>query len=260
MPDDTWDPDQYHRFQAERSIPFFDLLALVEPVEAPRLADLGCGTGELTAAAVTQLGAHDALGVDSSAAMLERAREHATDTLTFVRGDIGDFAAVEPFDVIVSNAALQWVPDHPRTLARWAEALTGDGQLAVQMPANSDHPSHTVAVAVAHEHPFVDAFGGAPPADPVVGVAAPEVYSQLLYDLGFTRQQVRLQVYPHVLGSTREVVEWVKGTSLTRFRNALTPVLFDDFVERYRARLLAVVGDRGPYLYTFKRILFWGRR
>jgi trans-aconitate 2-methyltransferase len=260
MPDDTWDPDQYHRFQAERSMPFFDLLALVEPVETPRLADLGCGTGELIAAAAARLGAREALGVDSSAAMLERAREHATDTLTFVRGDIGDFTPEQPFDVILSNAALHWVPDHPRTLARWSAALTDDGQLAVQMPANSDHPSHAVAAAVAHEPPFVDAFGDAPPPDPVAGVAAPAVYSQLLYDLGFTRQHVRLQVYPHVLGSTAEVVEWVKGTSLTRFRDALTPELFDEFVARYRERLLEVVGDRSPYLYTFKRVLFWARR
>jgi trans-aconitate 2-methyltransferase len=260
MPDDTWDPDQYHRFQAERSMPFFDLLALVEPVDAPRLADLGCGTGELTAAAAARLGAREAVGVDSSAAMLERAHEHATDTLTFVPGDIGDFSADQRFDVILSNAALHWVPDHPQVLARWSAALTDHGQLAVQMPTNSDHPSHSVAVAVAHEQPFVDAFGGAPPPDPVVGVAAPEVYSQLLYDLGFTRQHVRLQVYPHVLGSTAEVVEWVKGTSLTRFRAALAPELFGAFVERYRARLLEVVGDHHPYLYTFKRILFWARR
>src|SRR3954452_16554958 len=90
MADDRWDPEQYHRFQAERSAPFFDLLALVEPVDRPRLADLGCGTGELTAAAATRLGAREAVGIDNSPAMLERAREHADDVLSFAPGDIAD--------------------------------------------------------------------------------------------------------------------------------------------------------------------------
>jgi trans-aconitate 2-methyltransferase len=177
-----------------------------------------------------------------------------------VAGDIADFAPAQPFDVVLSNAALQWLPDHPRVLAGWAGALSATGQLAVQMPTNADHPSHVVAAEVAHEQPFLDGFGGAPPPDPVRGVARPEEYAQLLYDLGFARQHVRLQVYPHVLGSTGDVVEWVKGTSLTRFRDALAPELFDAFVERYRARLLEVLGDHRPYLYTFKRILLWARR
>jgi trans-aconitate 2-methyltransferase len=83
-----------------------------------------------------------------------------------------------------------------------------------------------------------------------------------LYDLGFVEQHVRLQVYPHVLGSTAEVVQWVRGTTLTRVRKALPPGsdLYDRFVERYTERLLATVGDHQPYFYAFKRILVWARR
>ena len=55
------------------------------------------------------------------------------------------------------------------------------------------------------------------------------------------------------------VVEWVKGTSLTRFRTRLDDATYEAFLDRYRARLLEVLGDRSPYFYTFKRILFWGR-
>ena len=73
------------------------------------------------------------------------------------------------------------------------------------------------------------------------------------------RQHVRLQVYGHHLGSTADVVEWVKGTSLTRFATRMDAGTFEAFVERYRTRLLEVLGERSPYLYTFKRILFWGR-
>jgi len=91
-------------------------------------------------------------------------------------------------------------------------------------------------------------------------VLKPEQYAELLYDLGFVEQSVRLQVYGHVLDSTADVVEWTKGTSLTRFRRLLSAELFDQFVDRYRQRILEELGDRRPYFYAFKRILFWGRR
>ena len=82
----------------------------------------------------------------------------------------------------------------------------------------------------------------------------------LLDELGFDRQHVRLQVYAHHLPSTASVVEWVKGSTLTRFKEPLGADGWLEFVDRYRSRLLAVLGDRSPFFYPFKRILLWGRR
>jgi trans-aconitate 2-methyltransferase len=39
----------------------------------------------------------------------------------------------------------------------------------------------------------------------------------------------------------------------------LPPALFATFVDRYRDRLVEELGDRRPYFYPFKRILFWAR-
>jgi trans-aconitate 2-methyltransferase len=91
-------------------------------------------------------------------------------------------------------------------------------------------------------------------------VLTPEAYAVLLDELGCVEQHVRLQVYAHHLASSSDVVEWVKGTSLTRFKEPLGAAGWDDLVDRYRARLLDVIGDHAPYLYPFKRILLWGRR
>jgi trans-aconitate 2-methyltransferase len=258
---DSWDPDQYHRFRNERSQPYFDLLDLLErDVDKPRVADLGCGTGELTAIAHASLAARETIGVDNSPAMLAAAAELDVDGLTFRSGDLATFSDAEPFDVIISNAALHWVPDHEQVLALWRDALGESGQLAVQMPTNADHPSHVLARAVAEEEPFVSAFEGArPPSDPVLNVLPPEQYASMLDRLGFAQQHVRLQVYPHRLPSTGDVVEWVKGTNLTRFESALSPELYAEFLDRYRARLLDALGDHRPFLYTFKRILFRAR-
>jgi len=255
-----WNPDQYERFASERAAPFFDLLRLVDPINAPHVVDLGCGTGELTAQAHQRLGARETTGIDNSPTMLSRAHALRVEGVTFRDGDIATFTGDATFDVVLSNAALQWVPDHPAVLARWSRALTDTGQLAVQLPANSDHPSHRIAVDVASESPFAEAFGGDPPPDPTSRVLAPEVYAEILEELGFARQHVRLQVYPHHLASSADVVEWVKGTSLTRIESRLAPDLYQHFLDRYRTRLLAHIGDKQPYFYAFKRILFWGHR
>lgn len=257
---DAWNPDQYERFKAERTAPFHDLLDLVAPVPAGAAVDLGCGTGELTAEAHARLRLRRTMGIDSSPAMLERAAAHTTHGLDFRRGDIAHFTEPATYDVVIANASLQWVPDHPSVLARWSGSLRPGGQLAVQVPANADHPSHVVSATLAGEAPFAEALGGAPPPDPVRSVLSPEAYATLLDELGFAEQHVRLQVYGHRLASTADVVEWVRGTSLTRFQRRLPPELFEHFVDRYRERLLAELGDRRPYFYAFKRILMWGRR
>ena len=214
---DTWNPAQYGRFAAERSRPFDDLLALVQvPVE--RAVDLGCGTGELTARLHEARGIATTLGIDSSPAMLEKARPLAAAGLRFELGDIAGFDRRAEYDLVFSNAALHWVPDHSRLLRRLRDALRPGGQLAVQVPANGDHPSHTLPFEIAHEPPFRTAM--LDHGDPLVEatpVLAPESYAARLDELGFTDQTVRLQVYGHHLPSTDDVVEWTRGTTLTRY-------------------------------------------
>lgn len=261
---DAWDPKLYGQFSGERSQPFFDLVALCEPVTGGRAVDLGCGSGELTAELHRRLALGQTTGLDNSSAMLAKAVRVDCPGVDFHSVDIADFGARPAdegaYDVVLSNAALQWVArDHREVMAQWRWALRAGGQIAVQVPTNADHLSHLTAAQVAREEPFLSAFEGSPPPDPVRGVLLPEEYAQVLYDLGFADQHVRLQVYGHVLPSTAGVVDWVSGTSLTRFRSRLEPALYDAFLGRYRRRLLEVLGDHRPYFYAFKRILFWGR-
>lgn len=252
MGTDAWDPAQYGRFAAERRQPFDDLLRLLEPVPGGRVVDLGCGSGELTVEVHRHTGAAHTVGVDSSPSMLTGAPE--VDGVTFTVDDLRTWSSDGPLDVVFANASLQWCGDHERLLARLLGQLGPGGQLAVQVPCNHDHPSHTASAAVAAE------LLADPPADPVaVNVLAPARYAELLHELGAEQQHVRMQVYGHVLDSTSAVVEWTKGTSLTRFRDVLDDDAFDELVTRYRERLVAELGDRRPYFYAFKRILFWAK-
>jgi trans-aconitate 2-methyltransferase len=253
---DAWDPGQYERFAAERAAPFHDLLSLVRPVPGGRVVDLGCGSGELTAQLHRRLEAGETLGLDSSPAMLERAAGLAGGGLRFQRANIADFTE-GGWDVVFSNAALHWLPDQEELLGRLVAGLREGGQLAVQMPANHDHPSHVVAAEVAGDEPFRTALDGYRRESPV---QAPEWYADLLDRLGLASQHVRLQVYLHHLAARDEVVEWVRGTLLTDYQTRMPDDLFEQFLAAYRARLLPRLEDTRPYRYPFKRLLFWGRR
>lgn len=256
-----WQPDQYGRFEQQRARPFWDLaggIAVDPPIE--RAVDLGCGTGALTAQLATRLDAGEMVGIDNSPNMLASAAERADGRTGFEPGDIATWTSVADHDLVFANASLHWVPDHAAVLARWIAALGPGGRIAVQVPANGDHASHLASVAVAETDPFLSAMGGSPPPDPVTAnVLPPEEYATVLYELGVAEPEVQLRVYPHVFTSTEHVVEWTKGSSLTRFFKAMPEELHEPFLDAYRNELIARVGHHEPYLYTFKRILMWGR-
>ena len=258
MAPDSWSPPQYERFREERAQPFRDLLDLVRPGPDLRVVDLGCGTGELTAELHARLGARTTLGIDNSPAMLAGSARHAGPSLRFESGDIADFSADGSFDLVFANASLQWIPEHERLIPRLAAALAPGGQLAIQVPANQDQPSHVVGEELAREEPFATALAGTRPTPN--NVLRPEEYAALLDRLGFAEQHVRLQVYGHRLACRDEVVEWVRGTYLTGFQSRLSTDVFDEFLARYRERLLPRLADTRPYFYPFKRILIWARR
>jgi trans-aconitate 2-methyltransferase len=256
MAPSTWNPDQYARFRDERSRPFYDLLDLVQGQPDMRVVDLGCGTGELTRVLHERLRARETIGVDSSETMLAKSGASAGNGLRFERGDIGRFRPDREYDLIFSNAALHWLSGHEALLTRLTGGLTPGGQLAFQVPANDDHPTHVVAAALAQEAPFREAMAGYHRDWPNL---TPVGYAQLLDQLGYRDQLVRSQVYVHHLPSREDVVEWVKGSLLTDYERRLSPDLFQQFLSRYREQLLAQLDDSQPYFYPFKRILCWGK-
>ena len=194
--------------------------------------------------------------------MLASATAHASERVTFEESDIATWTSTGDHDLVLAAASLQWVPDHRVVLARWVAALAPGGRLAVQVPANAHAPTHVVAARVAASEPHRSAFGAAgPPADPVAdNVLAPDEYARILHDLGCVDIDVDLHVYPHMLPTTRHAVEWVKGTTLTRFRSALSGEAYDAFLADYERELVAEMGEHEPCFFPFNRILFVATR
>ncbi len=150
----VWDPTTYLQFADERSRPFADLLSQVDAVAPAEVVDLGCGPGQLTALLARRWPGAHVCGLDSSPEMIERARAHASDSVEFVVGDLREWRATAAVDVIISNAALQWVPQHRALLPRLVEALRPDGWLGLQVPGNFAEPSHALLQTLAADPRF----------------------------------------------------------------------------------------------------------
>lgn len=143
----AWDPDHYLRFADHRLRPGYELLARIPDIAAGRIADLGSGTGRLTAALAARWPHAAVVGVDASAEMIDVARrDHPS--IGFVRADIASWRPEEPLDVVFSNAALHWLDDHEQLFRRLRSFLSPAGVLAVQMPDNWAEPTHRIPAAV----------------------------------------------------------------------------------------------------------------
>ncbi|MBV1861052.1 MAG: methyltransferase domain-containing protein [Nannocystaceae bacterium] len=252
----AWDPERYLKFRAQRREPYEDLLALVQARTGMRIADLGCGPGELTVDLAERFDAASVVGVDHSPAMLRRAATVTDPRVSFVQADIADHP-LRGLDLIVSNAALHWLPEHPALFETLRDGLAEDGQLAVQMPNNFAQPTHTTAAALAGESPFARVLGSTRSG---AAVESAERYATLLHSLGFREQIVREHLYLHELPDAAAAVEWVKGSMLTWYEPRLGPELYAEFVRLYEQRLLANLGPAAPFPFTYRRIILWARR
>lgn len=254
-----WDPRQYGRYAEQRARPFFDLMARVG-AEDPRLVlDLGCGSGELTAALARRWPGAAVVGVDSSEAMIESARSRGPrdGQPAFVLGDVRDWEPPGPVDVLVSNAVLQWVPGQFGVLARWTRFLAAGGWIAVQLPGNFDQPGHVIMRELAASPRWRPLLAGvalnrqaADPAD----------YLDLLAMAGCETDAWET-TYLHVLTGDNPVLEWYKGSGLRPVIDALGAGLADQFVAEYGERIRQAYPPR-PYgtVLPFRRVFAVARR
>ena len=250
----SWNSEQYLKFAAERTRPARDLAAQVD-VDAPkRVIDLGCGPGNSTAVLAELWPSAVITGLDNSPAMLAAAQREFPNR-EWIEGDIATWHAPEgaPFDVVFSNAALQWVPDHRRTFPRLLDSVAPGGALAVQMPASSDATAHRLMRELAASANWRSRF---PTAVREWHVHPPEFY----YDLLAPRSR-RLDLwatdYLHVLESLDAIIEWYRGSGLRPWLEALpTDAARTEFLGAYRARLVPYfpIREDGRVLFPFRRL------
>jgi trans-aconitate 2-methyltransferase len=252
----AWDPTVYLQFADERLRPALDLLARIPLPAPPRAVDLGCGAGNVTALLKHRWPQAEICGVDSSAAMLEKARA-AVPGCRFLEADIAGFAPEIAPDVLYSNAALHWLPDHETLFPALFARLAPAGVLAVQIPAMHAAPIRALQYEVAADGPWaalLDGVGSAPP------ILTPEQYWDLLAPHA-AAIDVWETVYIHALTGEDAVVRWASGTSLRPFLAALPEEMRPAFLAAYRARVDAAYPRRpdGTTLLAFRRLFIVAR-
>jgi len=248
-----WDPAQYHKFQAQRSAPFYDLLALVESRPGLKVVDLGCGTGELTRQLADKLPNCDVTGLDSSPQMLEKAASFSSLGLRFEQGDQSQLTG--EWDLIFSNAALQWSEHHTELIPYLYRHLTPRGQIVVQVPSNHNHISHQIIRETAGEEPFRTLLRGFQRYAPVLSI---DQYAQILFDCGAEDIVVFEKVYAHILESSDAVVEWISGTACVPYFERLGNSK-EVFLDTIRTKMRAAF-PQPPVFYPFRRTFFSARR
>ena len=254
----TWDPAQYGQFAAERSRPFTDLVSEIDLPGALEIADLGCGTGALTAELAERWPAAHVVGIDTSPEMLGKAGAYAIPSrLEFHLGDVRTWEPPEPLDIIVSNATLHWVAGHLGMLERFASFLAPGGMIAFQVPGNFNEPTHQLLAALAASARWRETLSnlGQPPSS-----HDPAEYLEALFAFGLMPRAWET-TYCQVLQGDDAVLEWMKGTALRPFLSALTPDEQGAFLAEYGAELRDAypAGPAGTLL-PFRRVFAIGQR
>jgi trans-aconitate 2-methyltransferase len=255
-----WDPDRYAVYADERSRPFLDLVAQVRAPDPQHVTDLGCGPGALTLLLAERWPAAQVTGVDSSPEMVATAAalDAPAGRVRFIEADLRSWRPAEPVDVLVSNATLQWVPEHLDLLEDLVASLRPGGWLAFQVPGNFGEPSHTLMRELRDAPRWAERLAHLRAGQPVSH--DPAVYLDRLTALGCTAD-VWETTYLHVLQGPDPVLEWVSGTGLRPILGALDDGGREEFLAEYGPALRAAYPAR-PYgtVLPFRRIFAVARK
>jgi trans-aconitate 2-methyltransferase len=253
-----WDPELYERFKGERAQPFFDLLSRIPDMPVRFAADLGCGTGELTRFLLKKWPEARIWGVDSSAEMLEKARNAEPDPrLVFVQGDLQHWRSPQPLDCIFSNAAFHWVSDHAKLLQHLAAQLSPGGVLAAQIPNNRGEAAFRLAAELVGSPRWASRI---PASARQYTIESCDWYLERLRELQL-EAEVWETLYYHQLPDAHAVLEWLEGAALRPILSTLAPEEASELLsqlgagisEHYKAGRFGVV-------FPFRRLFFLARR
>jgi trans-aconitate 2-methyltransferase len=225
-----WSAEQYVAFEDERTRPVRDLASALPDIEARLVIDLGCGPGNSTEVLAARFPDAAVRGIDSSPDMIESARRRMPQA-QFSIGSIEAWADGGPFDVILANAVLHWVPNHATLLPELVARLVTGGALAVQMPDNLDVPAHRLMRETAADGPWAHTLAAAAARTPI---ADANWYYELL-KTACTKVDVWRTTYHHPLAGPGAIVEWFKGSGLRPFLDPLDPPSQAAYLERYTA-------------------------
>ena len=251
---DDWDPTLYLKFRAERTQPSKDLVARIEVDNPQDIIDIGCGPGNSTRVLRERWPKARIVGLDRSEAMLEEAREGYPQG-EWVRGDASDLEKGRGYDVVFSNAVIQWVPDHRRLIPSMMAMVKEGGALAVQIPSVKYAPLHHLMVELGRDERYRDHTRGC---DELLEFHDADIYYDLLSPTS-RRMEMWETIYYHELRDHEDLIEWYRATGMKPYLESIP----DEPTKRAFAQDLLALARRtfpkqgnGRVIYPFRRLFF----
>ncbi|MBK1897299.1 methyltransferase domain-containing protein [Chryseobacterium paridis] len=252
-----WNPDVYNQFKNIRFKPFFDLSDLIIEEPSMKAIDLGCGTGEQTAILTEKFPQAEFIGIDSSPEMLEKSKALENERLHFRMATTEEMLNNdENWDLIFSNAALQWSDDHPKLFPQLISKLKTNGQLAIQMPYQPGNTLNIILSGLAEEEPFKSYLKGWNRPSAVLTI---DEYAQILFENGIEELNLSQKVYPIIAEDHDTLFNFISGSALIPYLERLNEGQQKEFTTEFKNRIAANY-PKLPAIYAFKRILMYGRK
>ncbi|MEG1590994.1 methyltransferase domain-containing protein [Chryseobacterium sp.] len=252
-----WNPEVYNQFKNIRYQPFFNLMNLISPDNLKKAIDIGCGTGEQTHILSEKFEDAEFLGIDSSAEMLQKSLEFKNENLSFKQKNVEElYNSEEKWDLIFSNAALQWSDDHEKLFPKLLSLFSEKGQFAVQMPVQAENALNQILFQLASEEPYKTQLQDWNRVSPVLSL---DKYAKMMFDAGLKDLNISIKVYPIIAEDAEKLFKFISGSALIPYLERLDEVNEAKFINEYKKRIEENF-DSFPAIYAFKRILLYGRK
>ncbi|WP_281233195.1 methyltransferase domain-containing protein [Flavobacterium gelatinilyticum] len=252
-----WNPDIYNKFKNIRFQPFYDLIDLIEDNGKMQSIDLGCGTGEQTYILSEKFESAQFIGIDSSEEMLAKSQSLKNERLDFKQGTTEDIiASGQKWDLIFSNAALQWSDDHHKLFSSLINLVNENGQFAVQMPVQAENILNKILLDLVQEEPYKSQLKNWKRESPLLSI---DEYAQILFDSGLENIQIMQKVYPIIADDAQQLLDFISGSALIPYIERLTIEQQQPFISEYKKRIEKAF-PKFPAIYAFKRLLLYGKK
>ncbi|GAA4153628.1 trans-aconitate 2-methyltransferase [Chryseobacterium ginsenosidimutans] len=252
-----WNPEVYNQFKNIRFKPFFDLADLIADEKEMKAIDLGCGTGEQTAILAEKFSEATFIGIDSSFEMLEKSKSLENEHLHFRQATTEEILeSNENWDLIFSNAALQWSDNHNKLFPKLISKLNHNGQLAIQMPYQSGNILNQILFEMAGEEPFKTQLNNWNRPSAVLTI---DEYAQILFDNGIEDLNLSQKVYPIIAEDHETLFNFISGSALIPYLEKLDDEQQKVFTTEFKQRITKSF-RKLPAIYSFKRVLMYGRK
>lgn len=251
-----WDSLKYLKFSSERTQPAIDLANRINLENPQKILDIGCGPGNSSEVLAERYPDADILGIDSSPAMIETARAQHPD-IRFMQCDANRDLHIlgTDFDIVFSNACIQWIPDHETLLKNMMSLLKPGGIIAVQTPMNYHEPIHQIIKEISTNKKWLHKFGN----PRIFYNLTQSEYYDLLSDLA-SEFYMWQTTYFHKMKSYSDIMEWYRATGLRPYLDVLSEADRLDFERDIYNQLLDAYPKQknGEIIFRFPRFFFIG--